>query len=85
MAALLAEDLEELVPEGLGGGVLFGLVFPIAPKGDGALTDFIPAQWHTQSVADRCCEQDSGVFGPPLQRLAEAREGAPESVPGGYS
>lgn len=45
-AAGLAEDLEELVPEGVGLGVFFGGGGPVAREGDGALADFVPREWH---------------------------------------
>jgi len=41
-----AEHVEELIPEGLGLGVLGGLVLPLLGEGQGAVLDFVPAQWH---------------------------------------
>ena len=48
-AAGLAEDLEELVPEGLGFGAFaggVGGVGPVAGEGDGALADLVPGEGH---------------------------------------
>lgn len=45
-AAGLAEDPEEVVPEGVGLGVFFLRVGPFAGEGDGALADFVPREGH---------------------------------------
>jgi hypothetical protein len=42
LAALLAEDFKEFVPEGLALGLFRGLAFPVAGEGDGAVFDSIP-------------------------------------------
>lgn len=44
LAALHAEDVEEVVPEGLRLGVFSGLFAPLAGELDGALADFSPGK-----------------------------------------
>src|SRR5690606_38511520 len=41
-----AEDLEELVPEGLGLGILRGHVGPFPREAQVPVLDLVPAQWH---------------------------------------
>ena len=50
MPTLLAKDLKELVPEGLGLGVFSRFVFPLTSEVDRPLTDFVPAQRHVRMV-----------------------------------
>ena len=45
-----AEDVEEGVPEGLGFGVLGGVVFPLAGEGGGVGADFVPGERHSVVV-----------------------------------
>jgi hypothetical protein len=45
-AAADAEDVEEVVLEGLAFGGLARFALPFAAEGDGAVANFIPRQWH---------------------------------------
>jgi hypothetical protein len=45
-AAVEAEDVEELVPEGLAFSRLARLVLPVRPEADGAVFDFVPGKRH---------------------------------------
>jgi len=57
-AAVLAEDVEELVPEGLGLGAFAGGVGPFAGEGDGALAGLVPGNGHGGRIG-----QMRGVWG----------------------
>jgi len=54
-AAADAEDVEELVPEGLVFGGFAGFGLPILAKGDGAVANLVPRQRHGGSVPRRKC------------------------------
>ena len=45
-AAADAEDVEEVVPEGLAFGGFAGFAPPFLAEGDGAVANLIPRQWH---------------------------------------
>src|ERR1017187_3995867 len=50
-AAADAEDIDEVVPEGLAFGGLAGFALPFAAEGDGAVANLIPRQWHGGRLA----------------------------------
>ena len=54
-AATDAEDVEEVVPVGLALGGFAGFAFPFFAKGDGAMANLVPREWH----AAQCSEAET--------------------------
>ena len=52
-AAADAEDVEEVVPEGLAFGGLAGFALPFPAEGDGAVANLIPRQRHGRRLTGR--------------------------------
>lgn len=52
VAALLAEDVEEGVPERFRLGLFAGLVLPLLREGNGAVFDLVPGKRHGLSVEE---------------------------------
>ena len=63
-AAADAEDVEEVVPEGLAFGGLAGLALPFAAEGDGAVANLIPRQrrgWRLPGTTSQTIEISLGT------------------------